>query len=714
MLTDAVLLSWSLRGEVLLALCGIGWLYLRGWMRLWKQIPARFGPGRIAAFSLGLLTIYLALASPLDAFASLSLQAHMAQHLMLTMVAPVLLLLGHPWLPMLRGLPAGFNRAVIAPVLVWTPFQKAMHALSAPWLGWTAFVATTLLWHIPLWYDAALRDPLLHEIEHATFLFTALWFWWPVVQPWPARARWPRWAIIVYLLLADIANTTLGAVLAFSERPLYQTYLETPALFTKTALEDQVGAGMWMWVGGSVVYLVAAGILAFQYLAPKGLVRRARPKPVTYPTLRARQSLPSLKKWGPPVRRTAQWLMLGLAAWVIWDGWTGPQTAPLNAAGVLPWTHWRAFAVLGLLVLGNLFCGVCPFVLVRDGLRKWWKPRLEWPLWLRNKWGAVGLVVLYLWAYEVFALWDRPAATAWLVLGYFVAIAAIDLFFKGASFCKYVCPIGQFHFVHSLLSPTEIRARDVSVCTSCVTKDCIKGNATQRGCELDLFIPAKRGNFDCTLCLDCVKACPHDNVVLAMAVPGRELVQDRNRASIGPLWERMDWLALMAVFVFGAFANAAAMVGPVADWLGGDIWRETGFLMLTMALPSAVLVWFARYNREAAALLPALLPVGFGMWIAHFAFHLLTGWGTVFSVFQRDPVPWQPPDWVVNNLLLMCLFILGMAVIGAWALALATARRVAPSTPAKAAMPWMMISGFLYLAGIWIFLQPMQMRGTLL
>ncbi len=114
---------------------------------------------------------------------------------------------------------------------------------------------------------------------------------------------------------------------------------------------------------------------------------------------------------------------------------------------------------------------------------------------------AVALIVLYLWSYEAFDLWDKPAATAWIIVGYFLAALVIDGFFRGASFCKYVCPIGQFHFVQSLASPLEIKIRQPDVCASCRTFDCIKGNEDQRGCELKLFQPRKSGNMDCTFCL---------------------------------------------------------------------------------------------------------------------------------------------------------------------------------------------------------------------
>ena len=108
--------------------------------------------------------------------------------------------------------------------------------------------------------------------------------------------------------------------------------------------------------------------------------------------------------------------------------------------------------MIALLFVGNLFCMVCPFMLVRDFARRWLPATWAWPRSLRNKWLAA-LLALYLWAYEAFSLWNSPWLTAWIILAYFSAALLIDGLFQGGSFCKYVCPIGQFHFVQSLAFP---------------------------------------------------------------------------------------------------------------------------------------------------------------------------------------------------------------------------------------------------------------------
>ncbi len=281
------------------------------------------------------------------------------------------------------------------------------------------------------------------------------------------------------------------------------------------------------------------------------------------------------------LRTATRTVLLLVAAALVAHGLFGPQFAPTNLATLATWIHYRGLLIGVLLVAGNAFCHACPMVLARDLTRKVHAPKLRWPGRLHGKWLALPLFAAVLFAYEVFDLWEDPAATAWLIVGYFAGAIVVDTLFSGASFCKHVCPVGQFNFVASTLSPLEIRPKDETVCASCRTFDCIKGRRApeapdkvlQRGCELHLFVPTKVGNLECTFCLDCVQACPHDNVALATRVPGEELSDDRRRSVIGRLSRRPDFAALALLFTFGALLNAFAMTAPVR---AVERWLVTG------------------------------------------------------------------------------------------------------------------------------------------
>ncbi len=460
---------------------------MRGWMRGRRILHHEKDYVRLSAFLGGLAALFLATESPLDAFDSLFLSAHMTQHFLLMMVAPPLLLLGHPMLPLLRGLPRTFVKEGLGPFLSWPALQRILRWFTSPPIALLAFTVSTIAWHLPKLYELALRSPSWHGVQHASFFWTGILFWWAVVQPGPGRAHWPRWMAIPQLLFGDILNTALSAFFVFSGRLLYPAY-ETVRASRMSAQDDQSLAGLIMWVPGSIIYLVPAFIIAVRLLSGTRVRRTTSAVSfvrISQPPLAARNfRLPTL-------RRAAQSVMLLLAIAIMLDGFWGPQIAPLNLAGVLPWIHWRAFSVLALLIVGNLFCMACPFTLVRDIGRIVLPAKLRWPSWLRTKWLPAALLVIYLWAYEAFSLWDSPWLTAWIIAAYFTTALVIDGLFRGASFCKYVCPIGQFHFISSLVSPGEIRVRSRAVCQTCRTHDCIRGNDHSRGCELYLFQPKK-------------------------------------------------------------------------------------------------------------------------------------------------------------------------------------------------------------------------------
>ena len=753
----AALGSWNFRPWVVVGLLLTLAIYARGWRQLHRQMPQRFGGWRLAAFAAGVVAIFVAIASPLDAFGTLLLQVHMTQHLILMMVAPPLIWLGAPAAPLLRGLPQAVVKQGLGPFLAWPALYRFGRRLSHPVVCWLSFVVATWVWHVPALYELALRAPAWHQVEHVCFLLTALLFWYPVIQPWPSTPIWPRWAMVPYLLLADIQNTMFSALFTFSERLLYPAYATVPRLWGVSALDDQATAGAIMWVPGSVAFLIPLGWVIVEWLGAPTSVR-TQPSAASLAlsagsTRRRRWDLldvpvvGSLLRWRH-LRRALQVTMLVLAAAVVADGLVGPQMGPMNLAGVLPWTYWRGLSVIALLVAGNVFCMACPFMLPRDLGRRLLPARWRWPKPLRSKWLAVGLLLLYLWAYETFSLWDSPWWTAWIIIGYFTAAFTIDGFFRGASFCKYVCPIGQFNFVQSLVSPLEVRVRDTDVCQRCTTYDCIRGNAQQRGCELQLFQPKKVGNLDCTFCLDCVHACPHANVGILAVTPGSDLIDDPYRSSLRRLSRRPDVAALALVLVFGAFANAGAMVEPVLRWQqwaatqagARPILPITGGLLLAVIIVPALSVglcgWIGRLlsgvgtpARELICRFAlSLVPLGLGMWAAHFTFHLFTGANTLVPVVQRmvadrgSPLLGEPM-WALSAsaapqtwLLPLQLLLLGVGLL----LTLYVAWRIASSCMRRAAralvlmMPWASLAVALYVAGLWIISQPMQMRGMMM
>jgi len=222
-----------------------------------------------------LFAVWFALASPLDTFSTYVITAHMLQHMTLMMVAPPLLLLGEPLIPILRGMPRFAAREFAGPFLNSRVAGRVGLFLTHPVTALILMGAVMFIWHVPGPYELAVRSGSWHQFEHACFFFVSIIFWWPVVQPWPSRAQWPRWAMIPYLIIADLQNTVLSAVLVFSDRLLYPSYGAGPGLFRFSAQEDQAAAGAIMWVVGSLAFLVPATLIAVQCLTLRKLDRAA-------------------------------------------------------------------------------------------------------------------------------------------------------------------------------------------------------------------------------------------------------------------------------------------------------------------------------------------------------------------------------------------------------------------------------------------------------
>jgi putative membrane protein len=224
---------------------------------------------RALTFYAGLLTVLVALQSPIDSLADKLFWVHMIQHLLLLVVAAPLIVLGQPWMSIWRPLPLGVRRAV-AGTLAHThwlaPLRAAFGALASPVGAWLAFNLSLVVWHTPGLYDLTLHSLYVHVLEHATFLAFGILFWAQVMALAPARPRMPTPQRIGYVASATVCNIGLSMYLAFAQHPLYSPY----ALLARrpggiSALSDQqLGAG-FMWTAGDLPFAVAIAALVHQW-----------------------------------------------------------------------------------------------------------------------------------------------------------------------------------------------------------------------------------------------------------------------------------------------------------------------------------------------------------------------------------------------------------------------------------------------------------------
>ena len=254
--------------------------------------------------------------------------------------------------------------------------------------------------------------------------------------------------------------------------------------------------------------------------------------------------------------------------------------------------------------------------------------------------------------------------------------------------------------------------------------------------------------MDCTFCLECVHACPHENIGLLVRPPAQELWEDPQRAGVGRFSRRPDLAALALFLTFAAFMNAFGMVSPVyalEAWLSNLLGTTSGpvligliFLGGMILIPGVLIAGTAWASSalagsgrdiidQATRYGYALVPLGFGMWVAHYLFHFLIGGLSIVPLTQDYLAflgltagagttwtlgPLVPEAWLIPIEILFLELGLLVTLVVAYRIG---EREEGSGAPAlRAALPWGMVAVALSVLGAWLLLQPMEMRGTLM
>ncbi len=350
----------------------------------------------------------------------------------------------------------------------------------------------------------------------------------------------------------------------------------------------------------------------------------------------------------------------------ILSGLFGTPVGSRNFSIVFVWIAWWAILMLvAVPLLGRGWCSICPIPFPGEWLQRgaMLGPRGQaegaalsqpkglgrrWPNRFRNIWlqnGSFLLVALF-----STVILTQPRITA-IVLAAFLFIAlGASLIYERRAFCRYLCPVGGFIGLYSQLAPLEVRVIDTAVCASHTEKTCYTGSAAGYGCPWDVFPPGMVKNTYCGTCMECLRTCPHDNIVLNIRSFGADLDESRNR--------KMDEAYKAFIMLGAAAVYSAVLLGPwgtlkmtaysigTLPWLG----YVASFLsLILLVLPGIywLMVWFGK--RLSGATLPvkklfiaqsyALIPLGLGAWIAFSLSFVFANFSYVL-VALSDPFGW--------------------------------------------------------------------------
>lgn len=433
---------------------------------------------------------------------------------------------------------------------------------------------------------------------------------------------------------------------------------------------------------------------------------------------------------------------------IIAAGLFGNQNPALNIAPILTWTVWWGLLIVLILFAGKAWCYVCPW----DAMAEWteklafWRKTddglgagLKWPRVIRNILIATILFVGLTWIELGFGVTMRPRVTAYLAIAMLLMAAVSALLFDRKSFCRYGCLVGRVSGLYALFASVEVRARSASACAKCRSKECVTGSENAYGCPTFLYPGKLDANTYCIQCMECIQACPHDNLALNLRPWGADLVQEGK--------PRTDeaYLALLMLAITGFHGltmtpawqqlidaiRSASGVGRILGFSAGMTLLMLGpialyalLVALSMQLGRKASLQPLRYHDYFVRYAYALLPIALFYHIAHNMEHLLMEGPKVLAMMS-DPFGWGwnvfgtagwviPPIISLDKLWIVQVFLVLIGHVYSLWIAQKTSMRLFGSSRAafRSQLPMLAAMIVFSVFSLWLLKQPMEMRTS--
>ncbi len=421
------------------------------------------------------------------------------------------------------------------------------------------------------------------------------------------------------------------------------------------------------------------------------------------------------------------------------------QQGDRNIATLLMWTIWWAAIIFTFVFVGRIWCMMCPFGAMQDWIGRLASLNRNFPRPLRNIYLSSGIFFLLTWWDSYSGIVNRPALTAWLLIGFFIVASGMALVYKGRSFCRYVCPIGGLIGIYSMFSPIELRNKCLEVCRGHKVKECITGTAMSHACPMaETPMTLDRNNY-CNFCSECIKSCSRDNIVIRF----RSFATDLWVSSRGYLDEALLAMALVGITI----VVTGEMVAPWHGWMDvvGRILpfdafgitshaareRATYLFVLSagsLAVPPLLLLLSSMLVRRTTGPDSPLslkrtfvqfaymfIPVGLSMHLAHNINHLFKEGPEIIPAVERALGAFTGaggPDWAVTPLMgsesifwLQMVIILVMNFFSLYA-GYRIAVRYYGDRALRAFIPMAILAVLFIAMNAFILGQPMAMRHT--
>jgi polyferredoxin len=457
--------------------------------------------------------------------------------------------------------------------------------------------------------------------------------------------------------------------------------------------------------------------------------------------------IPWIKKfvkstWFQPVFQIPTFLVFLI---IIAAGLFDVQQGDRNVATLLMWTIWWAAIIFTFVLVGRVWCMMCPFGALQDWLGGLVSMNRDFPRPLRNTYLSSVIFFGLTWWDSYSGIVNKPALTAYLLLGFFAVAAGMAVIYKGRSFCRYVCPIGGLIGIYSMFSPVELRNKCMEVCRDHKVKECIKGTDKTRGCPMFVTPMTLDRNNYCNLCSECIKSCSQDNIVIRF----RSFAKDLWVSARGYMDE-----AYLAMVVLGvSVVVTGEMVEPWHKWMDvvgklipfqplglsshAEAEKITFLVVMTagsLLAPMLLLLAAALIVRKLAGTeSPSLketvvrfaymfIPVGLSMHLAHNISHLFKEGPAIVPAVERALNEYagfmSRPEWDITPLMgaeavfwLQVLILITLNLFSLYA-GYRIADRFYGERALKAFIPMATLAVFFMVVNAYILGQPMALRHT--
>ena len=437
----------------------------------------------------------------------------------------------------------------------------------------------------------------------------------------------------------------------------------------------------------------------------------------------------------------AQSLSILLFFLIVSAGLFGSQRT--NIAPVLTWTWWWILLIFMITGFGTAFCTICPWegitslvtsLSLRSRVKKLGFEK-AWPRFARNLFPALILFIVLTWFELGYDITRSPSMTAVMAMVMVSMAVLCGLVFEKRAFCRYACLVGRISGLYALFSPMELRPRSTDVCRTCDSKACYHGTGTHTACPTGIFPAALTENVNCTLCTECVRSCPSDNLDIRLRPPATDLMHKT----------RFRWDEATLAIILLALTSFHGVTMTPSWYRVNDILRVElslgpkmvfTLLMTLMIIAPVLLLWvtacIARVmvpngavpaGKILRAFAYAVIPVALFYHLAHNSMHffmeaqnvlplLSDPFGRGWDLFGTAGRHYGP----LLSLQVIWFIQLGMIVVGhvyGVVIAARIARRLHPdAAQARRSLIPLLVTMVLYSAfSVWLVAQPMKMRS---